>query len=225
MSRWIWIGVFIAVFLTSSQGNECQFYDYSGTFHSLKNKERYLSKTGGFSVDIPKGWPRNFEHFPYQSDESDVFGVEVKGPDEVHGVALKMVFAYYKNGGIARDYRGYLSLRTNSFVRTDPTKEVVLKPIDVNGKKGITFEMETFDLVHEKSLGGIANPEPGIMYKMGYNPSERMVPSVQVIIWNKDIVIPLKGGFFVAQFKIPKELLSECGGIVDDMLATLRFDE
>ncbi len=221
MNRLMLLGVLMAVFNTFAQGEECRLYDYSGTLYPAQDKERYVSKEGGFSAEIPRGWPRNFERFPYQSAKGDVIGVEVNGPKEAHGVALNMVLAYYRNGGLTRDYQGYVALRANSFVRTDPTKEAVLKHIEVDGKKGFVFEMETFELVYEETLEQVVDEKPGVMYRMG----ERLAPSKQVIIWNKDVVVPLGGGFFVARFSIPRTLLGECESIVDEVLGALRFHE
>lgn len=206
----------------SASANECLVYDYGGSAHPWKVTEKY--QNDGFSVQLPKGWDRKTDALPYQSKRDGVIGVEVNGPDGEHGVNVKMTFAYYKNDDMFKDYRGYLNLRTNSFVRTDPLKKVGLKTALIDGKKGVMFEMETFELVYEESLETV-EPEPGIMYKMGYRPSmEKLAPSKKVIMLNKEWVIPLKQGFFVARFDIPKTLLTECSLMMEETLLSIKLN-
>lgn len=207
---------------TSVSANECLLYDYGGTAYPWEVTEQY--EGDGFHVQLPKGWPRKTDALPYRSETGSISGVEVNGPDGEHGVDMKMIFAHYKNGGMYKDYRGYLNLRTNSFVRTDPIKEVELKRTLIDGKKGVMFEMETFELVYEESLEPF-EPKPGIMYKMGYRPSmERLAPSKKVIMSNKEWVIPLKHGFFVARFDIPKALFAECSLMMERTLLSIKLD-
>lgn len=206
----------------SAVANECLLYDYSGAVYPWKVTEHY--KGDGFSIQLPKGWPRKTDALPYRSETGSVSGVEVNGPDGEYGVNIKMIFGYYKNGGMYKDYRGYLNLRTNSFVRTDPLKEIALKATLIDGKKGMMFEMETFELVYEESFEPF-EPKPGIMYKMGYRPSmERLAPTKKVIMSNKEWVIPLKQGFLVARFDIPKTLLTECSPMMESILLSIKFD-
>jgi hypothetical protein len=220
------LGVFlvvVAVLSISVGADQCVVYDYGGERHPWEERERYENTK--FSVQIPKGWMRKTDTLPYRTEEGSVVGVQVYGPTGEYEIRAKMLFAYYQNGGMVKDYRGYVSLRTNSFVRIDPLKEIAVKPTEIDGKKGVMFEMETFELVHENSLRPI-KPEPGTVWEMGpYPQTERLAPSVKVEIVNTEAVIPMKRGFFVARFDMPKTLSAECAAMIESILASIRLDE
>lgn len=222
MNRWRFVALAVILIQVTLWGQECLLYDYSGEAYPAQATELYRGEK--FSVQLPKGWPKKIDAIPYRTDHRSAQGIEVNGPER-DGVNVKMIFAYYANGGMFKNHQGYVNVRSNSFVRTDPEKKIIVHPTKVDGKQGVTFEMETFELVYEPTFKTI-DPEPGMMYKMGYHPSsnERLAPTKRVLVWNKDVVIPLKKGFFVARFDIPAALASECAQIVDTLIASIRLE-
>lgn len=164
--------------------------------------EKYTSEGNFFVVLIPKGWGKKEKDFSraYTKTGDKVYGVELFGPHNKDDARLTISVLYYEYGQFFKSYERYISLKTGSFTRLAPEKDVSITNTTVAGREAKKFEISKFELI----------PLPfdppdfkeGIMYEI-------VPPSKKVTVIERYIVIPAEKGFYVLNYRAPEDIAKE----------------
>lgn len=180
--------------------------------------EKYISEDNFFVVLIPEGWgkqERNFSH-AYSDTGDKIRGVELSGPQSKDDVRLTISVLHYEYGQFFKNYGRYISLKTGSFTRIAPEKNVPVTNTAVAGREAKTFEIEKFELVRLPF-----EPPPfkeGIVYEIA-------PPSKKVTVIDRYIVVPAKKGFYVLNYRAPADMAKEYESVFDRIVSSFEPHE
>lgn len=173
--------------------------------------EKYISEGNSFVVLIPKGWVKEEKDFSYAYTKTGdkVRGVELSGPHNKDDARLTISVLYYEYGQFFKSYGKYISLKTGSFTRLAPGKDVPITNTAVAGRQAKKFEIEKFELI----------PLPfdppdfkeGIMYEIA-------PPSKKVTVIKRYIVLPAEKGFYVLNYSASPDIVKSIEGIFEKVL-------
>lgn len=180
--------------------------------------EKYISEDNFFAVLIPEEWDkeeRNFSH-AYSNTGDKIRGVELSGPQNKDDARLTISVLYYEYGQFFKSYGRYISLKTGSFTRIAPEKDVPVTNTAVAGREAKTFEIEKFELVRLPF-----EPPPfkeGIVYEIA-------PPSKKVTVLDRYIVIPAEKGFYVLNYRAPADMAKEYESVFNKIISSFEPHE
>lgn len=180
--------------------------------------KKYVSEDNFFVVLIPGGWDkeeRNFSH-AYSNTGDKIRGVELSGPQSKDDVRLTISVLHYEYGQFFKNYGRYISLKTGSFTRIAPEKNVPVTNTAVAGKEAKTFEIEKFELVQLPF-----EPPPfkeGIVYEIA-------PPSKKVTVIDRYIVVPAEKGFYVLNYRAPADMAKEYESVFNKIISSFEPHE
>ena len=173
--------------------------------------EKYISEGNFFVVLIPKGWGKKEKDFSYAYTKTGdkVCGVELSGQHNFDDARPTISVLYYEYGQFFKSYEGYINLKTGTFTRLAPEKDVPITNTAVAGREAKKFEIEKFELI----------PLPfdppdfkeGIMYEI-------VPPSKKVTVIERYIVIPAERGFYVLNYRASPDIVKSIEGIFEKIL-------
>lgn len=180
--------------------------------------EKYISEDNFFAVSIPAGWDKEEKNFSraYTNTGDKVRGVELSGPRNKDEARLTISVLYYEYGQFFKNHGRYISLKTGSFTRLAPEKNVSVRDMAVAGKEAKTFEIEIFELIPLPF-----RPPPfkeGIVYEIA-------PPSKKITVIDRYIVIPAKRGFYVLNYRSPEDMAKEYESVFDRIVSSFEPHE
>ncbi|MEK7142077.1 MAG: hypothetical protein AAB818_00650 [Patescibacteria group bacterium] len=160
---------------------------------------------------IPKGWDKeekNFSH-AYTKTGDKVCGVELSLPHNKDDARPTISVLYYEYGQFFKSYERYINLKTGTFTRLAPEKDVYITNTAVAGREAKKFEIEKFELI----LLPFDPPDfkEGIMYEI-------VPPSKKVTVIERYIVIPAEKGFYVLNYRASPDIVKSIEGIFEKVL-------
>jgi len=179
--------------------------------------KKYLSEGDFFAVSIPDGWSKEEKDFAhaYTRTGDKVCGVELSGPH--NGDARPTISVlYYEYGQFFKNYGGYISLKTGSFTRIAPEKDVSITNTTVAGREAKKFEIEKFELIPLPF--DPPDSKEGIMYEIA-------PPSKKVTIMERYIVIPAEKGFYVLSYRAPEGIAKEHESVFNKVVSSFEPHE
>jgi len=173
--------------------------------------EKYISEGNFFAVLIPKGWSREEKNFSraYTKTGDKAYGVELSWPHNKDDARLTISVLYYEYGQFFKSYERYINLKTGTFTRVAPEKDVHITDTLVAGREAKKFEIEKFELVPLPF-----NPpdfKEGIVYEI-------VPPSKKVTVIERYIVIPAEKGFYVLNYRAAPDIVKSIEGIFEKVL-------
>ena len=122
---------------------------------------------------------------------------------------LTISVLYYEYGQFFKSYERYINLKTGTFTRLAPEKDVYITNTAVAGREAKKFEIEIFELI----------PLPfdppdfkeGIVYEI-------VPPSKKVTVIERYIVIPAEKGFYVLNYRASPDIVKSIEGIFEKVL-------
>jgi hypothetical protein len=202
-----------ALLLLQLHAGECDIVRYGEPPISEAAVEPYTAKGELFSLMLPQGWTKSGEKFPYETPEANVTGVHLKGPLDDAWVAAEISALYYEHGGFFSDYRDYIRLKRQSFDRQDEDTKAPLAEVGAGGKQGVEFSIRTVEATSSANLF-----EEGVMYRIDSERIPKMVKSVETFK-----IFPAERGFFVFHYKASEVMATQCRGVFDKLVKSVRF--
>lgn len=178
--------------------------------------EKYISEGNFFTVLIPIGWAKeekNFSH-AYTKTGDKVCGVELAWPHNKNDARLTISVLYYEYGQFFKSYERYINLKTGTFTRLAPEKDVHITNTAVAGRETKKFEIEKFELIPLPF-----NPpdfKEGIVYEI-------VPPSKKVTVIERYIVIPAEKGFYVLNYTASPDIVKSIEGIFEKVLNSFKL--
>jgi hypothetical protein len=173
--------------------------------------EKYISEGNFFVVLIPKGWGKEEKDFShsYTKTGDKVCGVELSGPHNKDDARLTISVLYYEYGQFFKSFERYINLRTGTFTRLAPEKDVYITNTAVAGREAKKFEIEKFELI----MLPFDPPDfkEGIVYEI-------VPPSKKVTVIEKYIVIPAEKGFYVLNYRASPDIVKSIEGVFEKIL-------
>lgn len=180
--------------------------------------EKYISEGNFFAVSIPKGWGKEEKDFSraYTKTGDKVYGVELFGPRNEDGARLTISILYYEYGQFFKSYERYINLKTGTFTRLAPEKDVSITKMAVAGREAKKFEIEIFELI----LLPFDPPDfkEGVKYEL-------VPPSKKVTVIEKYIVIPAEKGFYVLNYHAPEDIAKKYESVFDKIISSFEPHE
>jgi len=180
--------------------------------------EKYTSEGNFFVVLIPKGWVREEKDFShaYTKTGDKIRGIELSGPHNKDDARLTISVLYYEYGQFFKNYERYINLKTGSFTRLAPEKDISITNTAVAGRQAKKFEIEKFELI----------PLPfdppdfkeGIVYEI-------VPPSKKVTVIERYIVIPAEKGFYVLNYRAPEDIAKKYESVFDKIISSFEPHE
>ena len=180
--------------------------------------EKYTSEGDFFVVLIPEGWSREEKDFSYAYTKTGdrVFGVELSGPQNQDDARLAISILYYEHGQFFKSHERYISLKTGSFTRLAPEKEVVVTNTAVAGRKAKEFEIEKFELIPLPF--DPPDSKEGVIYEMA-------PPSKKVVVIERNIVIPVEKGFYVLNYRASEGMAKKYESVFNKVVNSFELHE
>jgi hypothetical protein len=116
---------------------------------------------------------------------------------------------YYEYGQFFKSYERYINLKTGTFTRLAPEKDVYITNTAVAGREAKKFEIETFELILLPF--DLPDFKEGIMYEI-------VPPSKKVTVIERYIVIPAEKGFYVLNYRASPDIVKSVEGIFEKVL-------
>lgn len=180
--------------------------------------EKYISESNFFAVSIPKGWGKEEKDFShaYTKTGDKVYGVELSGPHNKDGARLTISVLYYEYGQFFKSYERYINLKTGTFTRLAPEKDVSITNTTVAGREAKKFEIEKFELIQLP----FDRPDfgEGIQYAI-------VPPSKKVTVIARYIVIPAEKGFYVLNYRAPEDRAKEYESVFNKIISSFEPHE
>jgi len=179
---------------------------------------KYTSEGNFFVVSIPKGWGKEEKDFShaYTKTGDKVFGVELSGPRNKDNTRLTISVLYYEYGQFFKSHERYISLKTGSFTRLAPEKDIPITNTAVAGREAKKFEIETFELIPLPF--DPPDLKKGIVYEI-------VPPSKKVTVIERYIVIPAEKGFYVLNYRAPEDMAKEYESVFDRIVSSFEPHE
>lgn len=161
--------------------------------------KKFICDNGFFTATIPSGWDKSEEIILGRQEKR--YGVDLAAPDRAEGAATFISLIYFgPDHSLFKTYKEYIAKNMELPRKKQGEKAAGPRDIVFNGRKAITFETERYMTI----------------------PPYAARPAT-VLIYQKQIVIPAKEGFYALILESPKSAADKYQKIFDAIGASFRI--